>query len=49
MRVPVVFETPGGADEHVADFEAVRSASIRWLRRATAPALVVEEGDRHTG
>jgi deoxyribonuclease IV len=22
---PVVFETPGGADEHVADFEAVRS------------------------
>jgi deoxyribonuclease-4 len=23
--VPVVFETPGGADEHVADFEAVRS------------------------
>jgi deoxyribonuclease-4 len=23
--VPVVFETPGGADEHVADFEAIRS------------------------
>jgi deoxyribonuclease-4 len=22
---PVVFETPGGAEEHVADFEAVRS------------------------
>jgi deoxyribonuclease IV len=22
---PVVFETPGGADEHVADFDAVRS------------------------
>jgi deoxyribonuclease IV len=23
--VPVVFETPGGAEEHVADFEAIRS------------------------
>ena len=23
--VPVVFETPGGAEEHIADFEAVRS------------------------
>ena len=22
---PVVFETPGGAEEHLADFEAVRS------------------------